>query len=239
MKYRNHRGNTLPILLGATAVLAVLAVTGFEMLPSWKGRGAVMELRTDSEVVHVGDTLTLEIVVDASLPVNVFAGELGFDDSVVHIQSIDYNTSIADLWAEKPWYENGSGTMNFGGGTTHRGGFTGTGSLLTITLRAVGTGNASLTLHDARILKYDGLGTDVPQQPSIDTVLSVLPKEEVAPQSTTVAITTTDAPSPDLNGDGKITFADRGILILNLFSNDPRFDLNQDGKVNSEDLNAF
>ena len=77
------------------------------------------------------------------------------------------------MWAEKPWYENGAGTIKFIGGTTRKGGFFGTGSLITITFRAHGTGDAVVRVRDARILAHDGLGTDVPLGEPIDSLFSV------------------------------------------------------------------
>jgi len=233
---RNH-GLTLPLTMAATALLAVLALTGFEMLPSWNSSTeASLRLVPSVSSVTVGDTFTALVLADASTPVNVFSGELTYNTDVIQIDGIDYNTSIADLWAEKPWYENGDGTMNFGGGTTQRGGFTGTATLITITIRAVGAGDAALNLHNMRILKYDGLGTDAELTTPIDTVLTVIDAPAKKNSAATVAIIPTNAPSPDLNNDGRISLADASILMLNLLSTDPRYDLNGDGEVTNRDL---
>ena len=39
-----------------------------------------------------------------------------------------------------------------------------------------------------------------------------------------------------INGDGKVTMADASILMLNLLSEDPRYDFNLDGEVDTNDL---
>ena len=43
----------------------------------------------------------------------------------------------------------------------------------------------------------------------------------------------------DLNGDGKHTVADISIFLLNLSSDNPRFDFNLDGEVGAKDLSVI
>ena len=184
-------------------------------------------------------------MVSAETPVNVFKGEVLFDPTVLRVDSIDYNTSIADLWAELPWYENGEGTLNFTGGTTQPGGFQGTGSLITVTFRTIGAGVTALKLEDARILAHDGLGTDVALGKPIDAVFEVeqdvIESQTVAAPSsrTSVISVASNAPSTDLNGDGKQSIADMSIFMLHILSTDSRYDFNQDGKVNNVDLSIL
>ncbi len=187
----------------------------------------------------------MTIVVSAEVPVNVFAGEIQFDPKVIQVTSIDYNTSIADLWAEVPWYENGDGTLRFAGGTTQPGGFSSTGGLITATFRTIGTGVTALKLHDAVILAHDGLGSEVALGKPLDAVFEIgeekLAAQAVAKpasQASVVAISA-EPPSTDLNGDGKQTIADMSIFMLHIMGTDLRYDFNQDGKVNSADLSII
>lgn len=229
------RGMTLTYVLAATAVLGAVALTGFEILPTLFLTETALRIEPESRTVIVGDTFTESIVVDAKIPVNVFAGELSFNEKVLNVKSIDYNTSIADLWAKKPWYAKGAGTLTFGGGTTATGGFIGSGSLLTITFIAVGSGNGALSLTNAHILKYDGLGSDATVQTPIDSIFTVQETSKKIKDTARVAVVRT-LPSADLNGDGKVSIADASIFILHLLSKDPRFDFNLDGEVNTDDL---
>ena len=195
--------------------------------------------------IKIGDVFTVQLMVDAETPVNVFRGEIFFDPTVLQVDSIDYNTSIADLWAELPWYENGDGTLNFTGGTAQQGGFQGTGSLITITFRSIGAGVTALKLDGARILAHDGLGSDVALGKPIDAVFEVgqevIDQQTVAaPASrTSVIAVSSEVPSTDLNGDGKQSIADMSIFMLHILSTDSRYDFNQDGKVNNVDLSIL
>ena len=229
---REH-GIALPYALGVTALSAILIVAASGVLTD--GTEAKMRIAPKAVSVITGKTVSIDVVVDAAAAVNVFAGDLSFDPNVLMVDSIDYNTSIADLWAIRPWYDNGAGTLNFGGGTTKPGGFTGSGSLITVRFRALTSGDGMVTIQNARILRHDGLGTDVPLSEPIDAIITVLdtPPE---PETATHILVSDTPPSTDINGDGKQTFTDVSIMILNLFGNDPRYDLNQDGSIDRADL---
>lgn len=230
--------------LVTSVIVAFLSIINlFVVPPATPVADMYVEPRMKS--IAIGDVFTVNIVVDAKKPVNVFKGEVAFDSKILAVERIDYNTSIANLWAEKPWYENGEGTLNFIGGTTQSGGFVGIGSLVTITFRAHGEGPAVVRIHDARILAYDGLGTDVPMgepDEALFTVEAMVEDSEViaVPESTTVSIAVGDVlTQTDLNGDGKQTIADVSIFMLGMLGNNPRFDFNRDGAVNGIDLSII
>lgn len=229
------QGGVLTYTLAASALIGMLAITGFEMLPYAFTEDASIRIEPVRQTVIVGDIFTIDIMVDAKVPVNVFAGDLTFNQKVLNIRSIDYNTSIANLWAVKPWYENGDGTLNFGGGTTVQNGFIGTGSLIKVTFVAVGAGDSTVNMQNARILKHDGLGTDVSVDTSIDTALLVIEKTKATQSQSRIAVVQ-EIPSADLNGDGKVSMADASILMLHLLSKNPRYDFNLDGTVDTDDL---
>lgn len=226
-----NRGFTVPTLLGAAALGAILIVAASGVLTD--GNEATMRIAPKAVSVATGKIVTVDIVVDAAAPVNVFAGDLSFDPNVLSVSGIDYNTSIAELWVVRPWYDNGAGTLNFGGGTPKP--FTGSGSLITVHFKALQPGDGLVTIQNARILRHDNLGTDVPLSGPIDAIITVLdtPPE---PETATHVLVTDTPPSTDLNGDGKQTFADVSIMILNLFGSEPRYDLNQDGSIDRADL---
>lgn len=238
------QGNVLPISLLASAVVGLIAVMSFIALPDSIDVVADMRLEPVVKTIAIDETFVVDVVVESTVPVNVFAGDLTFNTDTLKVESISYNTSIADLWAEEPWYSNGDGTLNFIGGTTKQGGFIGTDTLLTITFKALTEGSGTLVIKDATILQHDGLGSNASLKKPIDALFTVAPQEQKAdtnllissrPGSAYQVVTT--PPSPDLNGDGKQSIADTSILLLNLGSSDMRYDLNQDGSVNLSDLN--
>ena len=243
----SFKGNMLPVSLVASAIVGFVAVMGLLITPLAIAPQTDMRIEPQQQTLIKGETFTVEVIVESAIPVNVFAGELFFDTEVLGVTAIDYNTSIADLWAEKPWYSNGDGTLSFAGGTTQSGGFTGTDTLITITFEAKSEGAGKLNIKDALILQHDGLGTEAPLVASIDALFIVSPTA-----STTASVNllekqlvessirvVKELPSTDLNNDGSQTIADISIMLMNFGSTDLRFDLNVDGKVDLKDFNII
>lgn len=237
-------GTIVPIALMASAIVGFIAALSLFILPLAQGPLADMRLDPVSKSVTVGDTFTVDVVIQSSIPVNVFAGDLVFDHTTLAVQSIDYNTSIADLWAKKPWYSNGDGVINFIGGTTRPGGFIGTDRLIRVTFKALASGPGTLSIAHAQILQHDGLGTEAPLSAPIDALFTVSASatptiennlmHDATPKSSYTVVT--KPPSSDLNGDGSIDIKDASIMLLHMGSSDMRYDLTQDGAVDLADL---
>ncbi|MDA8597106.1 hypothetical protein N9L26_02075 [Candidatus Pacebacteria bacterium] len=231
-------------ILVAGVAFTMLGVSGFGMnLPFTSTVDVRIEPKEITEVVD--NTFTVDLVVESDQPVNVFAGEVQFDPGLLAIESIAYNTSIANLWAEKPWYANGEGTLNFAGGTTKPGGFTGAGTLLAITFITKAIGDGNLSLHDIRVLQHDGLGTDATVLAPIDTLFTInvdsLERDTVLQKSSAgspVAVLATP-PRTDLNGDGRQSLIDVSIFMRDIVIQNKRSDFNGDGTVGNADLSIL
>lgn len=201
-----------------------------------------MRIEPREKILLKGDTFTVNIVVESSEPTNVFAGEVHFDPEILYIKGIDYNTSIADLWAELPWYSNGDGTLKFAGGTTRAGGFSGSDTLITIEFETLREGDGIISIHTPRVLRHDGLGTDIELAQSRDalfTVAETMPNLITEKSEESTYRVAESAPSTDLNGDGKQSLADISIFMLHITSDDPQYDFNLDGDVTIKDLNIL
>ncbi len=233
-RYLHHR-HRAPAVIIAGFFVGVLTVTGFSMT----GEEPIADMRLSPQhtAVEPGDTFAIQVVVEAEKPANVFAGDILFSPDVLEVVSIDYNTSIADIWVTRPWYENGAGTINFGGGTSAKGGFTGIGTLITVTFITKTEGDGAIALRQPRILLHDGLGTDAAIKLPIDAIVTVSEEMDSAQTggSSTFVVTRTP-PSTDLNGDGRQTLADMSIFMMNMFGGDARYDFNLDGHVDSTDF---
>ena len=236
----------LPVaqLLMASLIAGIIGLSSFIIAPQI-GPEADMRLEPHSGLVKVDDTIKVSVIVSANVPVNVFKGLLRFNANTMYVSAIDYNTSIADLWAEEPWYSNGDGTINFIGGTTRSGGFTGEGSLITITFKAKTPGESRITMDEARILKHDGLGSEATLNTPIDALFAI---ESPTLGTETILATTvqgptltivSETPDTDLNDDGKQSMADISIFMTDLISKNPRSDFNADGAVNLKDLSIL
>jgi hypothetical protein len=204
-----------------------------------------MYLEPNQGVAVVGEEFAVSVRVRSEEPTNVFAGTIHYDPDKLSVAKIDYNTSIADLWAVLPWYSHGEGTVNFAGGSTQAGGFVGNDSLLTITFKTLEAGESHLGLHDVRILRHDGLGTEVNVPDPIDAIFTVsneeLDRETVFGKTalgSQVAIIP-EEPNIDLNGDGTQNTADLSIFMMHLSTQNLRSDFDKDGKVSIADLSIL
>ena len=207
---------------------------------------AVMRVEPSGGTISVGGTFTKHVIVESHVPTNVFRGEIHFDADQLVVEEISYNTSIADLWAESPWYSQGEGTISFIGGTTDPGGFVGSGVLLSVTYRSRAPGESTIHFADARILHHDGLGVEIETvHTPIDTIVAA-PEEDLAErtlfrQSFTGPTITSSQPerSFDLSGDGRHSLADLSIFMHHLLTQNLRSDFNGDGVVNLTDLSML
>ncbi len=237
-------GSVVPVQLVAGAILALTAILGITVVTNDPKPAAQILIEPLEALVETGEVIEIQILVKASEPVNVFAGEIGFNPRVLRIESIDYNTSVADLWVDEPWYSNGEGTLTFGGGTTKAGGFEGKDQLILVKLVAISEGEGVISINDSKILKHDGLGTEVEPATAKAAILTVTNSPPVEQITATEKEETTykvvkEVPNTDLNGDGKQSLADISIFMLNMAGNKPRFDFNLDGEVGLKDLNIL
>ena len=234
------------ISLARILIAGLVTVVGVAMVSnSVTSPNVDMYIEPATGVAVIGETFTIQIVVRSDIPVNVFKGSLTFSPDILTIQSIDYNTSIADLWAELPWYSNGDGTMNFTGGTTQPGGFSGEDTLIEITFLTKAIGQATIGMDEIRILQHDGLGSDAQLNAPIDAVFqveekvlaeeTVLEKSATGPQIQVLA----NQPDTDLNDDGREGILDISIFMSDLATQNLRSDLNQDGVVNLADFSIL
>lgn len=235
----------MPYLLSARTILATgiaLAGAAVAALTLSDTTPAGMRVTPSETTVAVGERATFAVVVESQVPVNAFIGELVFDSDRFVVTDIAYNTSIADLWVEEPWYNRADNSIYFAGGTTAQGGFVGRGVLLSVTLQARAAGNTSLTIRNERILAHDGLGNDVPLATPLDALFSAdvtayrVPLNSIEPNSIAVV---PDLPPLDINGDGQLGFQDISVLLLRFGSTDPRYDFSGDGVAGWADVRTW
>lgn len=245
MKRRaTYTGSTLPIVL-ITGIIGLLTFVGLNANTIMGIPEVDMRMEPRSGVLQAGETFVVQVIVESNIAVNAFAGDIFFNTEVLKVKSIDYNTSIADLWAERPWYSNGEGSINFAGGTTRPGGFTGTDILLTITFETKQPGAGQISLDNARILQHDGFGTDAQLEKPVDSLFAVetpgSQRADVLHKSDlgTAYVVTSQEKSTDLNGDGKQSIADVSTFMVHIAQKNLRSDFNDDGVVSLADLSII
>jgi hypothetical protein len=240
-----ERGNVAALALGATAFFALVSAVGLTVLPDGTAPKAGVYIKPNEKIVTLDKTFEVQVIVESSIPVNVFSGEIHFDSDILAISAIDYDTSVADLWAELPWYSNGDGVLVFGGGTTHEGGFQGTASLMAVTFRTLKEGEGVISIQEPRILQHNGLGTDIQLGKSKDAIF-IVPPINSAKKDSSIAVSAgtsfkiaKEIPFTDLNADGKQSIVDISIFMLNITGEDTRYDFNLDGEIDIKDLNIL
>lgn len=242
MRRYHQAGNILPATLAASAIMGFLTTMSFFLVSlSTDAPTTRMDLSPTAAVVTLGNTFTTSVEVEATTPVNAFTGIITFDPKMLQVTRIDYNTSIADLWAEEPWYKNGDGTVHFAGGTTRPGGFTGRGTVLTITFTSIGGGEAPVRITEAQVLQHDGLGTEAALGTPIDGVFTVVAPDKivVTAQPETAVVVRDPKLTGDLNDDGVVSIGDVSIFFVHLATSNMRADLNGDKRISTADLSIL
>lgn len=195
-------------------------------------------------VMYQGDIKKIDVSVNARKPINAIGATIKFPQDSVEIIAFSKEKSFFDLWTEETAISEEDGEIHFSGGTTNTGGLTGTGTVITLTLRAKKSGSQNLFFKDSQIYSADGEGTLLDNDTrSISFNVLPPPSSPVASggQVSQQISLQPENPLPkgsDLNGDGVINLVDLSIMVLHLVmaQYNQRYDLNMDGVVNISDL---
>jgi hypothetical protein len=217
------------------ALLATTAVT-FD-----GGTTTLFFMPRGGEKVRVGDTVEIDVNVNTRTAINALGATVAFPREHLEIVAISKEASFLDLWTEETAIKESAGEIHFSGGTFREGGLSGTGTMLTLTVRALRPGEARLAFKDAEVYSHDGRGLVVDKR--LHAVeLIVAPREPHQPPGTSETVVTkkTEGPTSDFNGDGRVTLVDASILTFHLFRPyEPRFDLDVDGRVGLSDISIL
>jgi|GEM_PF-4427036 len=104
-----------------------------------------------------GDTVTLSIIVSTSASANAFQGTLSYPAGMFTGIRGSFSGSICTLPISQPDPSDGTATFSCG----RPSGFSGTGTVATVTLEATGDGSGSFGLSGCQVLANDGQGTDI------------------------------------------------------------------------------
>jgi hypothetical protein len=235
----SRRGNFLPAVAGIASIIVGFMALTQVFMTTYVAPTTSMNIEAAETYTTVGQTVAVHITVSSNIPVNAYTGIIEFDESMLAVEKITYNTSIATLWAKEPWYAKGSGKVTFTGGTATPGGFSGKGTLLTIYFTAQKVGTAAVHFTDAQVLQHDGIGSEAPLAPLLDTLFTITSSSTNALSSnratTTIRVADTLS-STDMNNDGKTSISDMAIFMPLLGGTDIRGDFNADGSVTMRDF---
>lgn len=111
---------------------------------------------------QVGELFSVLVNVDSgNQPINASSAHLNFDNQKLEVASIGYSQSIFNIWTEEPSFSNAAGSIKFSGGLPNPG-FTGkSGSILRVTFKTTGVGQAPISFVTGSVLANDGRGTNI------------------------------------------------------------------------------
>lgn len=173
---------------------------------------ATLNVSPATGVYGSGSTFTVRVAVDTKgAAINAADGTITFDNKALQVVSVSRSSSIFNLWTTEPAFSNSAGTINFSGGTPT--GYTGgSGTVMTITFRTLGSGSARVNFGSGSVLAADGRGTNVLSSMGSGaytiSAASETPEPEaivefVAPANTPAAPKITSETHPDSSGWSK------------------------------------
>jgi membrane protein YdbS with pleckstrin-like domain len=130
-------------------------------LPS-VGYAAVLSMDPSSASFVVGSTFEVPIWVNSEdQPINAISIDIKFPPDKLQLISPSTGRSIITLWTAPPSFNNQTGNISFQG-VIPNGITTSRGLITTLSFRVKAPGKAYVQFADtAKVLKHDGLGTDV------------------------------------------------------------------------------
>lgn len=225
MRYAFPLVFTFAALLGAAAVVSTSK--------------SFIHIESSVTSVRAGETFSIDVFVNAHVPVNAINISLDFPKDQVQITGIDTGESVITLWTEEPYIENNAVILS---GGTFRRGFIGDHLIATINARAIESGLAQFTVSDVQLLAGDGTGASVAVSDSEDdsTTLYVLSEDGTYAPATGEGVglqgTVSIVIITDIDGDGTVTLADVSRFMSAWSNRAVIYDFNNDGKMTFRDF---
>ena len=225
--YSNTVRYMFPLLLGTFAVLFATAVS--------TDKSYIKLVPSKTEVVSE-EKFSIDVYVNAHVPVNAININVGFSPDMVEILDINTGNSVLTIWTHEPKVEDGF--VKFSGGTFKRG-FLGEHLIGTIYAKAKYSGNTEFFIDNAELLAGDGKGSSVlidKDMASSKTSFYIYDQDD-DPQKITADIKINI--NADIDGDGNVTLKDVSTFLSNWRSRNTTYDFNNDGSMNFIDFSII
>ncbi len=154
-------------------------------MPIARAAGASLAVSPGSITTQPGKTFTVNINAVAGTPINSASGTVNYSASLLQATSVSLSGSVFTLWTDSPTVGS---SISFGGGLPTPG-LVGTGKLFSITFKALGAGNAAISISGGKALANDGNGTNVYTGASNGSVI-------ISPVLVDLTISSSTHPSP-------------------------------------------
>lgn len=185
----------------------------------------------------VGDVKKVDVIANSHVPINAIGATIKFPQDSLEVLGFSKEKSFFDLWTEETAIKEDVGEIHFSGGTTVSGGMIGTGTVLTLTVRAKKSGEAKISFKDSEVYAADGEGTLLGNElRSMTFAIKDPTPVHVAASSETQPYRPLPR-NPDVNTDSVVNLVDVSIMIMRLvMPYDYHFDLDMDGAITIGDV---
>ncbi len=205
-----------------------LGIVGATIL---SGNDSAVILTPSATYVSAGDDVVISVEAVAAAPVNTIDIEVDFPSSLTP-QSIDTGGSVITLWTSEPKIDGNK--VIFRGGTFRKG-FLGRHLIANVHAKATQNGDADVLVRNSTFLAGDGKGTElaVSQNSRAAQIhIGTRGKDGSTVLGGKVAVEVVT----DINGDGKVDFADIEAFMSAWTTGSKTFDFNGDGKMSFRDF---
>ena len=141
---------------------------------------AVLSVDADQSILRIGDLFTAHIILDTEgETINTFGSTLIFPETLLEYIASDDSHSVVNMWVEAPtFYETNH--IRFAG-ITPGGVRESAASIITLTFKVIGRGQATIGFLDSMCLRSDGVGNEVPlrEEPLHISVIEGVPRMSV------------------------------------------------------------
>lgn len=222
--------------------IAILMLLATSALSINNGSSTIFFMPQNPGELKIGDIIDIDVNITSKVPINAIGATVKFPPDLIEIVGISKANSFLDLWTEDTVIKEDAGEIRFSGGTLQQGGLLGTATALTISIRALGPGEAHLYFENAEVFASDGNGSSVSNEARTLTYTI----EEPEPVNTEVATSQgipaahVNAVNADIDGNGTVNLVDVSIMVIKIIgSYKPRYDLDGNGSLGLSDLSVL
>lgn len=160
-------------------ILGLLAFAACVALHPLRASAAVLSLLPEKTSLEVGETFKVPVLLDTrGQEINAVEIELEFPADKLQVVSPNTGSSIIEIWAGQPKFNNSTGIIQMRGGIPN-GLIISGGLVTTLEFRVKASGSASLQFKPTtKVLANDGFGTDVLTSAPGIVLTAILPKPQ-------------------------------------------------------------
>ena len=161
-----------------------------------RAEGAFFYLSPASGNYETGKDFSTHIFINAEgVAINAAQAEIYFPSEKLKVLSVSKVGSIFSLWVQEPVFSNTRGVISFGGGLPSPGYRGSAGKVITVSFRAVSSGEAKVFFGKEIITANDPWGTNAFSF-SREGIYSIFPPEKLPPEVPTPEVPIIDTEPP-------------------------------------------